>query len=222
MNASTGRGTSSSDGPAISASTSFSLLGVSLENGIATVDLSSELDFKGQAEFVGLPGLFRLTQLVYTVTQFPEVEGVRFELEGRPLPVPSGRAILGEGGPRTGRPPNGEEGELLDRPVTREDYDGALPAITFEAPRIGAEVASPVRMAGTANVPDGTVRAVVLDGAGTILAKRVATVTCGADCRGDYELEVPFAVSRPQSGVIELRVPGDSSFLQRIPVALVP
>lgn len=103
------------------------LLGVSIENGIVTLDLSSEFrehDDQGSG-FVGLPGLYQLAHVVYTVTQFPEIEGVQFKLEGRPLQVPAGRD------PSLGPiPPGGDipaAEELLDRPVTREDYDNAVP-----------------------------------------------------------------------------------------------
>jgi uncharacterized protein YndB with AHSA1/START domain len=100
------------------------LLGVSIENGIVTLDLSSEFRNSRGPAFGGLPGLFQLAHVVYTVTQFPEIEGVRFKLEGRPLQVPAGsdpslHPIL----------PGcdiHEAEELLDRPVTREDYEYAV------------------------------------------------------------------------------------------------
>ena len=100
------------------------LLGVSIENGIVTLDLSSEFRASIGSGFVGLPGLFQLAHVVYTVTQFPEIEGVLFKLEGRPLPVPAGtdsslQGIL----PGCDIP---EADELLDRPVTREDYENAV------------------------------------------------------------------------------------------------
>jgi hypothetical protein len=188
------------------------LLGVSLERGIATVNLSS--DFRATTETPNFAVLFNVSQIVYTVTQFPEIEGVRFEREGRPVAVSSGRR-LEYGPPEARRHPSGKP-ELLDRPVTREDYEAALFSITFEAPSIGAEVTSPIRIAGTANVRDGTVRAVLRDAAGGVLAERVATVSCGHDCRGDYEIEIPFDVSQRQSGVIQL-LGG-----HEIPVTLLP
>jgi uncharacterized protein YndB with AHSA1/START domain len=100
------------------------LLGVSIENGIVTIDLSSEFREERGSGFVGLHGLHGLAQIVYTVTQFPEIEGVRFKIEGRPLRVPAGRDSS-----LVGIPPGcdiHEADELLDRPVTRQDYENAV------------------------------------------------------------------------------------------------
>jgi Sporulation and spore germination/Immunoglobulin-like domain of bacterial spore germination len=198
------------------------LLGVTFENGIVTVDLSSDFrcmqvqpcDSRGADDFapevgvgiLGNSGLFVLAQVVYTVTQLPGVEGVRFEVDGRPAPVPSGTVLDEQSRLRLDKILAEKRLlELLDRPVTREDYEIALHSITFEAPPLGSEVASPLRVAGTANAPDGTVRAVLRDVTGSVLGERVARVTCGAGCRGDYEIEIPFEVSERQTGTIQLR-----------------
>ncbi len=104
------------------------LLGVSIENGIVTLDLSSEFRASIGSGFVGLPGLFRLAHVVYTVTQFPEIEGVRFKIEGQPLQVPPG-TDSSLGGILPGCDIH-EADELLDRPVTREDYENAVDPTT--------------------------------------------------------------------------------------------
>ena len=51
----------------------------------------------------------RLGQVVYTLTQFPTVQKVRFELDGRPVNVFS------------------SEGIVLDHPVGRSDYQDLSP-----------------------------------------------------------------------------------------------
>jgi hypothetical protein len=102
------------------------LLDVSIENSIATVGISSRLDTAVGSTFLdapadgfsyesgdGLVPVHRLSQLVFTVTQFPFVDGVRFELDGRPVQVPAGDDFAMFGG---------RAGENVDRPVTREDY----------------------------------------------------------------------------------------------------
>ena len=106
------------------------LLGISIENGIVTLDLSSEFRHNRGSSFVGLGGLHTLGSVVYTVTQFPEIEGVLFKLEGRPLPVPPGRDRSLEG-ILPGCDIH-EADDLLDRPVTREDYENAVKQASWE------------------------------------------------------------------------------------------
>jgi spore germination protein GerM len=179
------------------------LLGVTIEDGIATVDLSAEYESGGGS----LAMFMRLAQVVYTVTQFPTVEGVLFELDGQPVEVFSG------------------EGIVLDGPVTREDYEDMLPAITVATPGIGAEIQSPVRIAGTANVFEANVTVRILDAAGNVLVEDFTTATCGTGCRGDYETELAFDVSEEQEGVIQLHADdaagtGTMPGLVEIPVTL--
>jgi len=54
------------------------LLGLTVDNGVATVDLSSEFDSGGGADAVQT----RRAQVVYTLTQFPSVKGVSLRIEG--------------------------------------------------------------------------------------------------------------------------------------------
>jgi len=77
-----------------------SLLGVDIDNGVATVDLSSQFQAGGGSGSLQL----RLAQVVYTLTQFPTVKKVRFELDGSPVNVLSNRGVA------------------VDRPVARRDY----------------------------------------------------------------------------------------------------
>ncbi|MDH4119458.1 MAG: GerMN domain-containing protein [Acidimicrobiia bacterium] len=81
------------------------LLGLSISDGTATVDLSREFE-QGGGSF-GM--LSRLAQVVYTITQFDTVDRVVFWLDGEPVTVFSG------------------EGILLEDPVTRDDYQSLLP-----------------------------------------------------------------------------------------------
>jgi spore germination protein GerM len=181
------------------------LLGVSIEDGIATVDLSAEFESGGGS----LGMMLRLAQVVFTVTQFPTVEGVLFELDGQPVEVFSG------------------EGIVLDHPVTREDYEGMAPMITVATPGIGAQVTSPVTIAGTANVFEATVTVRILDAAGNVLVEDFTMATCGTGCRGDYETELAFDVAEEQDGVIQLQADdaagtGTMPGLVEIPVTLTP
>lgn len=81
------------------------LLGLVIENGLATVDLSREFEAGGGSFNI----LSRLAQVVYTLTQFPTVDEVLFHLDGEPVEVFSG------------------EGVVLEDPVDRSDYATILP-----------------------------------------------------------------------------------------------
>jgi hypothetical protein len=81
------------------------LLGIDISGGVATIDLSREFENGGGITSI----LSRLAQVVYTITQFPDVDAVAFQLDGEPVTGFSG------------------EGVVLDTPVTRSDYAVVLP-----------------------------------------------------------------------------------------------
>lgn len=81
------------------------LLGLTIEDGLATIDLSREFEVGGGSFNI----LSRLAQVVYTLTDFPTVDEVLFHLDGEPVDVFSG------------------EGVVLDHPVDRDDYATILP-----------------------------------------------------------------------------------------------
>ena len=115
------------------------LRGVSVEDGIVTIDIASKFDPTvpvpsdgewvwhggnpdeevlrywypdGEFEYESGPGLVplhRLSSLVFTVTQFPSVRGVQFKLDGRPVKIRTGDAW--------------GLAAVVDRPVTRQDYE---------------------------------------------------------------------------------------------------
>jgi hypothetical protein len=146
---------------------------VSLANGVATVDLSRGISGTSGEEELRLA----LAQIVYTVTQFRSVKGVRIEIEGTSI------------GSRT---------------LTRRTFRSLLPAIVVESPAIGASVSSPVVVKGTANVFEATVSLRILDSQGREVARTFTTATCGTGCRGRYSKSVRFSVSSEQPGTIEV------------------
>jgi hypothetical protein len=178
-------------------------LGLDIEDGTATVDLSSEYESGG-----GSASMFaRLAQVVYTLTEFPTVERVSFMLDGNPVDVFSG------------------EGIILEKPVTREDYEEWMPAISVESPAIGDTVSSPVEVSGTANVFEANVTAKLLDANGKELVSRFTTATCGTGCRGDFTVELPYQSAVEQRGTLVVHdddADGDGkpSHEVRIPVTL--
>jgi hypothetical protein len=180
------------------------LLGLDIGDGIATVDLSGEYESGGGT----LSMTMRLAQVVYTLTQFPTVDGVRFRLDGAPVNVFSG------------------EGIVIEEPLRRADYDELLPAIVVERPAAGARVSSPALVSGTANVFEANVTVAILDASGRELARNFTTATCGSGCRGDFRIELPFTVTADGRGTIVVSdddADGDGrpAHEVRIPVMLV-
>lgn len=181
------------------------LRGVTVADRIATVDLSSEYESGGGS----LSMTARLAQVVFTLTQFPTVDRVRFKLDGQPVHVFSG------------------EGIVLDHPVGRADYDALLPAIVVTQPLAHATVTSPVKVSGNADVFEANVTVRILDANGKEIARDFTTATCGTGCRGTYSLELPFSVSSQQPGTIVVQDDdaagtGKPPHSVEIPVTLAP
>ncbi len=178
------------------------LLGVRISAGIATADLSSS--FESAASPSAMP--LRIAQVVYTMTQFPTVTGVRFAINGQ------GVTVVG--------------GVPVQSPQTRAMYGGYLPAITVQSPVIGAQVTSPVTVSGTADVFEAVVSARILDSAGQEIARTFTTASCGTGCRGDYSVTVSYSVPRTEPGTIEVFESSAKNGLpvnvQLIPVTMAP
>ena len=179
-------------------------LGLRIEGGIATVNLSREFEAGGGTASV----LGRLAQVVYTLTQFPTVEGVRFELDGVPVTVFSG------------------EGVVLDEPVGRADYTDQLPTVFVDRPAWGAQVGGQLRIVGLANVFEATFQVKLLDAGGRTLAEQSVMATCGTGCWGTFDATVPFSVSREGWGTLQVyelsAMDGSVQNLTEYPILLVP
>ena len=178
------------------------LLGLRISAGIATVDLSSS--FQSAASPSAMP--LRIGQVVYTLTQFPTVTGVRFAINGQ------GVTVIG--------------GVPVQSPQTRVMYGGYLPAITVRSPVIGAQVGNPVTVSGTADVFEATVSVRIVDLAGHEIARTFTTASCGTGCRGGYSVTIPYTVPRTQPGTIVVFESSAKDGLpinvQLIPVTLAP
>ncbi|MGH2995096.1 MAG: Gmad2 immunoglobulin-like domain-containing protein [Gaiellaceae bacterium] len=181
------------------------LLGLTIDDAIATVDLTSEFEEGGGT----LSMQMRLAQVVYTLTQFPTVKGVVFSLDGEPIEVLGG------------------EGLVLDHPLTRKDFRDLLPVILVTSPALNQTVGSPVVVAGSANVFEANVTVRILDENGDEIAHTFTTATCGTGCRGTYRVAVPYNVDEEQSGTIvvhddDAAGTGRPPHEVRIPVLLTP
>ena len=154
------------------------LLGLSIEDGTATVDLSSEFEGGGgSASTVG-----RLQQVVFTLTQFSTVDRVAFRVEGQDVMV------------------FGSEGLVLEQPQTRDDFLEYLPAIWTDRPAWAAAMASGSEVSGLANVHEATLHVAVLDEDGDVLFDQPVTATCGTGCWGSFSVVVDDAVAAAEWG----------------------
>jgi germination protein M len=181
------------------------LRGISIDRGVATIDLTSEYQSGGGS----LSMQVRLGQVVYTLTQFPTVKSVSFRLDGTPVNVFS------------------SEGIVLSHPVGRGDYKDLLPPIVVSQPAPGSRVTSPMTVSGSANVFEANVTVRVLDADGRVVGKTFTTATCGTGCRGTYSVEVRFRGDREQRGTIvvsddDAAGVGKPPHEVRVPVVLVP
>ncbi|WP_236246078.1 GerMN domain-containing protein [Streptomyces sp. CC210A] len=147
---------------------------------VATVDLSGRYDDGGGS----LSMRSRLAQVVFTVTRFPSVDSVRFALDGKPVKAFGG------------------EGVVLDRPVGRADFEDLTPDILVESPMIGETVRSPVRVWGSANTFEATIRFKITDASGAVVADLFGTASSGSGTRGTYDLTVPYRSATAGAGVL--------------------
>jgi germination protein M len=151
-------------------------LGLQITDGVATINLSSEFEAGGDS--VSVQG--RIAQVVYTLTQFPTVHGVRFEFDG----VSPKSVFIGG--------------------FTRAEYTAILPAIFVDSPAWGATIGSPVRVTGMANVFEATFRIAILDASGTVLVDQRAMASCGTGCWGTFDVTVPYHVTTAQRGSLRV------------------
>ncbi len=180
------------------------LLGLSVAKGVATVDLSREFESGG-----GTASAFgRLAQVTYTLTQFPTVTSVAFEIEGQPVGV------------------FGSDGIVLDKPSVRADFEDQLPAIFVDRPAFGAALNNPGRIAGTADVFEAQFRFAILDANGTKLVDQPISATCGTGCRGTFDVTVDYSVAKAQWGTLRVwdpsEVDGSPTAVRDYPVWLTP
>jgi germination protein M len=179
------------------------VLDVGIVDGLATVDLSREFESGG-----GSFSMFaRLAQVVYTVSQWPTVDEVAFELDGQPVTVFSG------------------EGIVLDGPVSRADYYDLLPGVFVDSPAAGATLASGERVSGMAAVFEATFLYRLEDADGTVLAEGFEMTDNGMGW-GAFDFALPFDVDGRQPGLLTVweasAKDGSDQSLRVTPVVLAP
>jgi hypothetical protein len=147
---------------------------------VATVDLSGRYDDGGGS----LSMQARLAQVVFTATRFPAIQKVQFELDGKP--------VTSFGG----------EGILLNHPVDRSDFEDLSPLILVESPLIGDSIRTPVRVWGSANTFEATLRLKITDTAGRTVANPYVTATSGTGTRGTFDVTIPYKATRSGAGTL--------------------
>lgn len=150
------------------------LLGISIEDGTATVDLNDEFGDTGLgSSYDGI----QIDQVTWTLTQFPTVKRVEYLIDGEVPPE-------GIGG----------HGIILEKPQTRKNNEEFLPPIVVEAPHPGEDIQGPFKLTGIANVFEATVSWKLVDSEGNLVKKGFTTATCGTGCWGTFEDVVRYDV----------------------------
>lgn len=181
------------------------LLGVeSTGNGVWLVNLSDGFSASGE-----LPRLrTALAQVVFTLTQFPDVTGVAVAVEGQPLQQTDA---------------NGQD---LPGPATRADYEDQMGPILVDDPVWGTTLRSPFRLVGLADVFEAQFQFRLLDADGRSLANGQITASCGTGCLGTYGVEVGFTVTASTGGRLQVfdlsEMDGSMSDVVDYPVTLQP
>lgn len=143
------------------------LLGVDIEGGVATVDLSREFASGDIDNDERESWAIRLAQVTYTLTQFPTVESVRFLVEGRPA------ATI-----------EGHEGSPIDL-ATRGAYADQRPGIFVDEPAWGGALADPLTVSGLAQIsgePPEFHAALVSRTTDEIVVQQTVRATCPTGC----------------------------------------
>jgi germination protein M len=181
-------------------------LGLDILDGTAFVNFSSEFDAGGTS--ATLPQ--RYAQVVYTLTQFPTITGVIFEIDGEQTPA----VVPG--------------GAVVDQftPITRDFYDALLPAIWVDRPSWGGVLPSGSLVSGSANVFEAQFRLRVLDASGHAVTDIPVAAKCGTGCRGTFEVKIAYGVKTAQWGTLRVFEPaakdGSPTHVVDYPVWLTP
>ena len=178
--------------------TGTELRGIEIEDGLGIADFSAAFAGEGSEDSRKL----RVAQVVFTLTQFPEIETVQILVEGEPY-------------------------EAMPEPVGQGDFlDFAPTPIIITEPHDGEVAPNPVVIAGYANVFEGNVLIRVRDEKGNVIADTFTTATCGNGCWGEFSKRVAFEVGERQEGLIEVfwesAEDGSPQDVVSLPVTLVP
>lgn len=180
------------------------VLGISITDGVATVDFSSEVlraNVGSQGEALGIQSI------VNTLTEFPEIRAVAFKVNGR----------LDE---RT-MDWWGHVG-LSEQPFKRNTDWVKEPAIWVTHPVSDQVAGVPLLIKGSASVPGGRVQARLKDAQDKEIASGEAKAARGAPDRGDFELRLNYEPPAGDKGALEIfwLNPGDGKAMDTVKIPI--
>lgn len=179
------------------------LLRLTIEDGVAWVDLSEEFDIEDDSAAVAA----RVAQVVFTLSRFDSVERVRFLQEGKEVKTPT------------------SDGSLVGGAVTRGDYLDFAAAISVEGPVYGGIASDPLRVTGFAAVFEATFQYALTDADGLIIEEGVAMTSNGMGW-GDFDFTIDYEIDAPQRGALIVWAhsaeDGSRIDIRECPVALRP
>jgi spore germination protein GerM len=180
-----------------------SLLGLTIDAGLATIDLSSNFAADDDAAAAAQ----RTAQVVFTLTRFPTVDRVQLRQDGSPVSVQTG------------------SGDLVGRPVTRDDYLDFAAALSVESPAYGGQGRNPLRVQGFGAVFEATFRYLLTDAEGVTLAEGMAMTSLGTGW-GVFDFTIPYTVAKKQVGSLIVfdysAKDGSEIDIRQYPVTLLP
>ncbi|HEX9763406.1 MAG TPA: GerMN domain-containing protein, partial [Acidimicrobiia bacterium] len=145
--------------PAISSTipSGVEVLGLTIKEGIAIVDLSNEFGGTDDSAVVAQ----RMAQVVFTLTTIPHVTEVLFRQEGEAIPAQTG------------------DGQLVTRPVMKADYLDFAAALTVEKPVYGGTGGNPLHVTGFGAAFEASFSYALTNANGLIIAEGHALTTNG-------------------------------------------
>ena len=161
------------------------ILGINIDNGIATVDFSGEvLDAQtgSGGESLGIQSI------VNTLTEFPSIDAVRFTVEGS---VEKAIDWWGHVG-------------LYQQPFRQDLTYVYEPPVWIITPFEGQDISPGFTLRGSARVFEATVSYRIRDEGGTVLASGFVTADKGAPDRGEFISDISFTPSTGGEGSIEV------------------
>jgi spore germination protein GerM len=191
--------------PAISSTipAGVTILGLTIREGIATVDLSSQFEGDDDSPVIAQ----RMAQVVFTLTSIPFVNEVIFRQDGKPIPAQTGA------------------GQLVTRPVMKADYLEFAAALTVEKPVYGGTGGSPLHVTGFGAVFEAAFSYAIVDADGLIIAEGHAMTTLGTGW-GGFDLTIPYEVDSKQIGALIVWAnsakDGTQIDVREYPVTLIP